>query len=604
MHFHALVLDGVYEAGGRGAFRPALPPDRLELERVLRRVARRLDSLLDRRAEMSTARLDRRDAIVSHDAAMRRAGEIASLPAWWRRGLPVLLAASLLLYLAAITWGLPAYSSWSNDDIAPLGPLRAARELFATYTKYPPVHYALLALINSGYVAYLVLSGGMDHPQADFPYGFKDPLVSLTVCMMLDRLVSVCMGVGVVYFVVRATRRLTRDRRAALLAGAAAAVNAHVVLFSHLSNVDIPALFWLALAFNYFVRLIRTWREGDAVRLALAAALAVGTKEHIYSYLAGMAIVLLGSWRRRARPWRPLGAGLGVFVAAYALVNNLFFGWSVYSARLSFWIGGPGVSRYPEVEATTSGQVALLGKFVRLLLDGAGAPMLLAAVAGLVVAARFRRRAIAPLLVPALLYYAGSVASIRFAYERFTLPWVLIVAPLAGIALARLVPAGSPMRAPRRIAAAATLAFSLLWGGRVDLDLLLDARYDAEAYLRARVPRSAAVEVYSFPSYLPRLAEMGYNVHRVNPEQDPHELFTAGALAARAPDVVVLTTNYFPRFGLPLRAYFEDLLAGRMGYTATAFAGGPAWLGSRRHPREFARVNPTIYVLERAPVPF
>lgn len=49
VHFHALVLDGVYEAGGRGAFQPAPPPDRLELERVVRRVARRLGKLLDRR---------------------------------------------------------------------------------------------------------------------------------------------------------------------------------------------------------------------------------------------------------------------------------------------------------------------------------------------------------------------------------------------------------------------------------------------------------------------------------------------------------------------------------------------------------------------------
>jgi hypothetical protein len=44
VHVHALVLDGVFEARGRGGFRPAPPPDRLELERVLRRVARRLEN--------------------------------------------------------------------------------------------------------------------------------------------------------------------------------------------------------------------------------------------------------------------------------------------------------------------------------------------------------------------------------------------------------------------------------------------------------------------------------------------------------------------------------------------------------------------------------
>jgi hypothetical protein len=49
VHFHALVLDGVYEDGGRGAFRPAPTPERPELERVVRRVARRIEKLLDER---------------------------------------------------------------------------------------------------------------------------------------------------------------------------------------------------------------------------------------------------------------------------------------------------------------------------------------------------------------------------------------------------------------------------------------------------------------------------------------------------------------------------------------------------------------------------
>ena len=77
VHFHALVLDGVYEAGGRGAFHPASAPDRPELERVLRRVARRLDKLLDRRGQEDSLLADDQPLLAGlADASIR--GRIAT----------------------------------------------------------------------------------------------------------------------------------------------------------------------------------------------------------------------------------------------------------------------------------------------------------------------------------------------------------------------------------------------------------------------------------------------------------------------------------------------------------------------------------------------
>ena len=51
VHFHSLVLDGVYEASPDGPvrFRPLPPPDDAEVEDVARRVGRRLARLLERR---------------------------------------------------------------------------------------------------------------------------------------------------------------------------------------------------------------------------------------------------------------------------------------------------------------------------------------------------------------------------------------------------------------------------------------------------------------------------------------------------------------------------------------------------------------------------
>jgi len=51
VHFHSLVLDGVYERGPAGTvrFHPLPPPENAEVERVAREIARRLGSLLERR---------------------------------------------------------------------------------------------------------------------------------------------------------------------------------------------------------------------------------------------------------------------------------------------------------------------------------------------------------------------------------------------------------------------------------------------------------------------------------------------------------------------------------------------------------------------------
>jgi len=58
VHFHTLVLDGVYDtADGDMRFLPLPPPGRQELERILRRIARQVERLLERRAMDPTVEL-------------------------------------------------------------------------------------------------------------------------------------------------------------------------------------------------------------------------------------------------------------------------------------------------------------------------------------------------------------------------------------------------------------------------------------------------------------------------------------------------------------------------------------------------------------------
>jgi hypothetical protein len=86
VHFHTLVLDGVYQVGdGVTRFHMLPPPEGGELERILRRIARRVGKLLERRGMESGAELLAEDqpllaglaaaSIRSRIATGRRAGQ-------------------------------------------------------------------------------------------------------------------------------------------------------------------------------------------------------------------------------------------------------------------------------------------------------------------------------------------------------------------------------------------------------------------------------------------------------------------------------------------------------------------------------------------------
>jgi hypothetical protein len=129
-----------------------------------------------------------------------------------------------------------------------------------------------------------------------------------------------------------------------------------------------------------------------------------------------------------------------------------------------------------------------------------------------------------------------------------------------------------------------------LWPGVEVVRLLArDPRYEAEEWLRAVAYRSARIEVYQPPTYLPRFA-VGQTVARI-----PVVQRTLAAFAERRPDLVVLSgggraglTGSYARDwqpGKPLFAdseaaqhFFEELRAGRLGYRVVAQFRTPTWL--------------------------
>ena len=126
----------------------------------------------------------------------------------WRREpaavyAPVLVFVyALFVYTRALGWGLPAGDeTWAADALKPSAPLAVSYHSFAGHGwnsgwfwfKYPPFHAYLLSALSAPYLLWLWLTGGISGFSADYPFGMKDPVASLTVLALIGRAASAVM---------------------------------------------------------------------------------------------------------------------------------------------------------------------------------------------------------------------------------------------------------------------------------------------------------------------------------------------------------------------------------------------------------------------------
>ena len=227
-----------------------------------------------------------------------------------------ILAGAACLMLVGIQWGLPNVESWNGDDISPDKPLRVLADWLHGAHKYPYLHWWLSAFLYAPYVAGVALLGQVDLgclPRL-LPTCFAHPERDMTVLMVLSRLLSAAMGVGIVLGTERLARALHRDRAAALAAAAICAGSATLVEFAHTSNVDVPHAFWFTWS---LVAAVHVWRRGapvDFVAFGVLAGCALATKDTIAGAyllpglaLAGVHVARVARRGRRPRRRAPAG---------------------------------------------------------------------------------------------------------------------------------------------------------------------------------------------------------------------------------------------------------------------------------------------------------
>lgn len=529
---------------------------------------------------------------------------LRSHPAW--RLLGAVVAASLVLNLAGIWWGLPG-ASWAPDELTPDVVMGAVSQHFSNgwWDRYPPFQYYVLATAINPLVL-LQKFGAID---------LSSELWWATA-LVVSRLVTVAAGAGTLVALYLCAARVF-SMRAGVFAAAAFALVAPFVYYSKTANLDIPYLFWFALSLVFYLRLLDGGTRRDAACFAITATLAICTKDQAYGlYLAVPGVVVWEMWRanRGARLTHPIARAFAdgrLWIAAvcsalvFVVCHNLLLNLAGFLQHVRY-ITGFGSEGYRAFEHTWLGHWQLVELTAELDRISMGWPLVVISSVGLIgaLAKQKTRRAAIWLAIPAVSYYLGFINVVLYNYDRFLLPVCLLQALFAGAAVDHFLGASRRPHIWRTAAVGALFAYTLLYAGTVDLLMLRDSRYQVEQWMGRHAKRDERVGTMFPDSVLPRLGNC--QVIKIRSIDD---------LERENPAFYVLNADYARAVpsGAPDGQLVAALQRGAVGYTRVLQSRSPdpwPWLPGAHPdlvgPRLGAAVvsvlrdiNPTIQVYRR-----
>jgi hypothetical protein len=475
----------------------------------------------------------------------RHLGEFAD-DRWTNAGLLAVLVLVVALAVPGVRWGLPYSLSWAPDELPLPDVLSGLRQAFSGgwHRAYPPVHYYLLGLL----VAPLEVS-----EQA----GLTSVLVGRThtTLIVLFRTASVLMAVATTYLVYRCGFDLHRDRGAGVLGAVLAASMPIFVFYSGLANLEAPYLFWFTLALFFYVRFVRNPLGPDLLGFAVAATLAVCTKDQAYGFfMLPAAYALWLRYRSHAPPSlgalltdRGVGKAAVGAAAAFVIAQNLVFNFQGFLWHVEYIVAR---STYPPRFAqSVSGHLEMIGEAFRQLSWSMGWPSLVVGTAGFALILARQRRVGLGLMFFLLSYYIFFLAVVRYQFDRFFVGVCVILAVCGGRVLAGLLHARRGALAGR-LACAAIVSFGVSYGAFVSVAMGSDSRYEAESWMASHVSRTEVIAYVGRRTYLPRFRHGAIRVLESWPYVERHQ-----------PDVLVINAAYSCRArpGTARRHFYERL---------------------------------------------
>ncbi len=510
----------------------------------------------------------------------------------------VIYLAAAAVFTVGISWGLPDYRGWVVDEITPGQVEDILQHRFAGEwaTKYPPVHFGLLALVSMP--VYAAAAAGL----------VDDTLQMYSQRFLIGRALSVGMALSILAFVYR----LTRDEfghRSARFAVIAAILVLPLTYYAKTANVDVPYLFWLTASWLFYVRTLRTGNMMSACLFAVCGAAAIATKDQAYGFYVLPAAHLVFMALRRPRPdsspARP--DRRTVFVIAAVSLGSLlvFFNvpFNLAGVREHFrLIAGPASQPFRMYASTVSGYVQMIRDSIWQVGSAMSWPMLAFALCGVADAFRARALVIQRLLLSALSYYLTFVAVVMYHYDRFFLGICLVLAIATGAWLDRWTRAGRPYRRLRLGLVGLAVVYGAARIVSLDALMLLDSRYYVERWLAERIRPDTRIAAEGSSIYLPRQSVLLWT--RIGAD--------AIALRTERPDFLILNAGYRTRaseepgpsaFYRSLddgSAHYRQALRYRAEWPFSVLRWEPRFNGRDQDPfSNVSKVNPLIEVYER-----
>lgn len=523
--------------------------------------------------------------------------------------IPILLfLISLFLNVYGLWWGLPNYYTWSTDDLTPTQPLLIAKNFLRIDSQYPIFHFVLQFIFYAPYLLYLHLIGGLISPHAGFPYGFTDPLTSLTVLLIISRLISAVMGSLAVVFVYLSIKTLY-GKRAGFFSALSVCLCYIFIMYSHLGNLDIPYTFWFTIAIYFYARLLKTYNTQYYVLLGVFSALSICTKDQIMGFFIFLPIALLVLHFKHH--FKTLGIKrtflnkkliycVFAFVLTYLVFNNVLIDFDGYKHRINQFASGEATDDSAQFPNTFLGQVQLFQDALFKLEGSVGIGLFfLFLISFFYCIYKFNKYTFA-FLIPLISYYTFCIGRLYFVWYRMLIPVIIVLSFFVGKFLSDLVKKSYIKKFVYPIIIL-IFVYSFLHGFSADLTLVYDSRHSAEKWMIQNIDKDAKIEVYHDGKYLPRFHALGFkNVDSVflswnSPEKPPILLFnpiidsiSLESLKTRNPDYIILPGSAYEelehillseglekkKLGLRIREdgkaegkdYIEQLLSEKAGY--------------------------------------
>jgi len=548
----------------------------------------------------------------------------------------LVFAIALAVYTPAFWWGAPYATAadradaWGVDEEPPMGPLAQLHDIFNPNPTqnpnlgYPMLHPFMVIGSYTPYISWLFATGGLETPTVAFPHGFKDPVRALRVLTLISHALSVLLAAGIIVAAYEIGRTLF-DERSGLWAAALVLTTYPMFYYARTSNVDVPVLFFTALAFIPFAKSIMggvTVARG--AWFGALAGLALATKEPAFASFLGIPVALLilpspvdgtAAWKS-AQVWRGAGVAVLLAIVAYAIGSGMVIDPNRYWAHVAFVrersgdLAAGAVAFAEYFDRTADGHLRLGSRLLGYLRDSTTLPGLVLGAAGFIAALRSARRP-AWFSVTAITYMAILFWFARAAQLRYVMPAAFTIAIFAGYAASRSV---GLLALAGRVAGAAAVLIGLLRGVDLTYAMLVDSRYDAAAWLRRTARVGDRIEYFGSSLKNPPMESgvisarairfRGGNIQPDTSANAVQEIFEGWR--TRAPRFVMLTPDYTSRPGEPFAAscppeVYRQLRSGALGYSLAAEFQRPALMPWIRRPLlDYPVVNPPILIFERA----